>query len=62
MALFPSARTKPLKARFEPFKIDLFRNYGFLSLVAWGFILQFAYLVGLYVISRTLLASHHIFP
>lgn len=44
-----SARSKPLKARFEPFKVGLFRNPGFLSIVAWGCLLQFSYLVGLYV-------------
>ncbi|CAD6567853.1 MAG: hypothetical protein CYPHOPRED_002145 [Cyphobasidiales sp. Tagirdzhanova-0007] len=44
------SRAKPLKARFEPFKVDLFRNSGFLSLVGWGLFSQLGYLVGLYSI------------
>ena len=46
-----AARSKPLKARFEPFKIGLFKNPGFLSIALWGSLLQFSYLVGLYSIA-----------
>ena len=48
--ILSSGRAKPLKVRFEPFKIELFRNRGFLSVVWWGVFIQLAYATCIYSI------------